>query len=55
MEFILSFSHENEMEDMILYNALHDVQKVFWIDVGANDPVFHSVTKFFSIRGGGRN
>ncbi|WP_192575480.1 FkbM family methyltransferase [Butyrivibrio fibrisolvens] len=27
-------------------------KKVFWIDIGANDPIFLSVTKFFSMRGG---
>ena len=50
MEYLISFS--TDYEDIILYHVLHDVSNVFWIDVGANDPVFASVTKFFSIRGG---
>jgi FkbM family methyltransferase len=39
-------------EDLILFNALNDIDKVFWIDVGANDPVHLSVTKLFYDRGG---
>lgn len=51
MDYLLSFSHERNMEDIILYHALKR-KKIFWIDVGANDPVFASVTKFFSLGGG---
>ena len=51
MEYLLSFSHEKNMEDIILYHALKR-KNIFWIDVGANDPVFSSVTKFFSTGGG---
>ena len=36
---------------MILYCALKDVDKGFYIDVGANDPTSLSVTKFFYDRG----
>ena len=36
---------------MILYCALKDVDKGFYIDVGANDPTKDSVTKFFYDRG----
>ena len=36
---------------MILYCALKDVDKGFYIDVGANDPTKESVTKFFYDRG----
>lgn len=53
MEYLLSFSHEKTMEDIILYHVLKLESNVFWIDVGANDPVFDSVTKFFQVRGGG--
>ncbi len=53
MEYLLSFSHEKNMEDIILYHVLKPETNIFWIDVGANDPVFDSVTKFFSVRGGG--
>lgn len=52
MEYLLSFSHEKNMEDIILYHVLGTKSGIFWIDVGANDPVFASVTKFFSIGGG---
>lgn len=55
MEYLLSFSHEKTMEDIILYHVLKPETNIFWIDVGANDPVFDSVTKFFSVRGGGWN
>lgn len=51
MEYLLSFSHEKNVEDIILYHVLGRKLDVFWIDVGANDPVFSSVTKFFSIGG----
>ena len=50
MEYLISFS--SEKEDIILYHVLHDVANVFWIDVGANEPIENSVTRFFSIRGG---
>ena len=50
MEYLLSFSHEKNMEDVILYHALKR-KDIFWIDVGANDPVFSSVSKFFSTGG----
>ena len=36
---------------MILYCALKDVDKGFYVDVGANDPTVDSVTKFFYDRG----
>ena len=52
MEILLSFAQERE--DIILYHMLRNIdpEKIFWIDVGANDPVDISVTKFFSCRGG---
>ncbi len=51
MEYLLSFCGEDTREDIILYHALKDVKDIFWIDVGANDPIVGSVTKLFS--GGG--
>ena len=36
---------------MVLHCALKDVEKGFYIDVGANDPTELSVTKFFYDRG----
>ena len=44
-------SYAQFFEDMILYCALKDVDKGFYIDVGANDPTLLSVTKFFYDRG----
>lgn len=50
MERVTSYSQENE--DIILYNLLKGVDNIRWIDIGANDPINLSVTKFFSLRGG---
>ena len=44
-------SYAQFLEDMVLYCALKDVDKGFYIDVGANDPTNISVTKFFYDRG----
>lgn len=44
MRFI-SFAQNNE--DVLLWRALGGVQHGFYIDVGANDPVEHSVTRAF--------
>ena len=44
-------SYAQYLEDMILHCALKDVDKGFYIDVGANDPTTDSVTKFFYDRG----
>ena len=41
----LSYSQNNE--DVLLWRALGHVKDGFYIDVGANDPVEHSVTKAF--------
>lgn len=46
---ITSFAQYNE--DIILAALLHDVDKGFYIDVGANYPVIDSVTKYFYDRG----
>ena len=44
-------SYAQFLEDVILYCALKDVDKGFYIDVGANDPTRESVTRFFYDRG----
>jgi FkbM family methyltransferase len=44
MRFI-SYAQNNE--DVLLWRALGDIGAGFYIDVGANDPVEHSVTKAF--------
>ncbi|MFK3740090.1 FkbM family methyltransferase [Massilia sp. TN1-12] len=44
MKFI-SYAQNNE--DVLLWRALGDIAHGFYIDVGANDPVEHSVTKAF--------
>jgi FkbM family methyltransferase len=44
-------SYAQALEDVVLTRALRHVEKGFWIDVGANHPYHHSVTKTFSERG----
>jgi FkbM family methyltransferase len=44
-------SYAQNQEDIILYRALCDVSKGFYIDVGAQQPVVDSVTKLFYERG----
>lgn len=44
-------SYAQEFEDIIIHSFLRDVDKGFYIDVGANDPTNISVTKFFYLRG----
>jgi FkbM family methyltransferase len=40
-------SYAQNFEDVMLYRALGDIEKGFYIDVGAFDPVIDSVTKAF--------
>ena len=40
-------SYAQNFEDVMLWRALKDVKEGFYIDVGANDPVEMSVTKWF--------
>lgn len=40
-------SYSQNFEDVLLWRALKHVPQGFYIDVGANDPVLHSVTKTF--------
>ena len=51
-ETIVSYSHIDDMEDVILYNVFHDIKEVFYIDIGANDPWVSSVTKLIYDHGG---
>src|SRR5689334_22637196 len=45
-------SYAQNHEDVVLARALHpDDRPGFWIDVGAGDPVFDSVTAAFAERG----
>ena len=44
-------SYAQFLEDLILHCALKDVEKGFYIDIGANDPTELSVTKFFYDKG----
>lgn len=44
-------SYAQNQEDVMLYRALRGVERGFYIDVGANDPVLDSVTKAFYERG----
>ncbi len=48
MSFI---SYAQNAEDVLLWRALRDVAAGCYIDVGANDPELHSVTKAFYDRG----
>ena len=44
-------SYSEYYEDLILYLLLFDIEKGFYIDVGAYDPIKVSVTKFFYSKG----
>lgn len=44
-------TYAQNCEDVLLWRALGHVKDGFYIDVGANDPVEHSVTKAFYDRG----
>lgn len=48
MRFI---SYTQNFEDVMLWRALKGIERGFYIDVGANDPEEHSVTKAFYDRG----
>ncbi len=47
----MMISYAQNREDVVLARALADVDRGFYVDVGANDPVHHSVTKHFYERG----
>lgn len=38
-------SYSDQLEDIILYHVFHDLDEIFYIDVGSNDPTSGSVTK----------
>ncbi|TNE95256.1 MAG: FkbM family methyltransferase [Gammaproteobacteria bacterium] len=44
-------SYAQNFEDVMLWRALKHVEKGFYIDVGANDPILDSVTKAFYEKG----
>lgn len=44
-------SYAQNREDIILSTYFHDVEKGFYVDVGANEPAHDSVTKYFYDRG----
>ena len=44
-------SYAQNFEDVMLWRALKNIEKGFYIDVGANDPEIDSVTKAFYDRG----
>lgn len=52
MELLVSFAEHKE--DVIFAHALSDIDPsdIFWVDVGANDPVDISVTRLLYLRGG---
>src|SRR3954452_18509279 len=44
-------SYAQNAEDVLLQRVFADKSDGFYIDVGANEPVFNSVTKHFALRG----
>jgi FkbM family methyltransferase len=46
-ERFIPVSYAQNFEDVILWRALKKIEKGFYIDVGANDPIQYSVTKAF--------
>jgi FkbM family methyltransferase len=44
-------SYAQRREDVLLFRALAGIEHGFYIDVGANDPTFDSVTRLFYERG----
>ena len=42
---LISYSQPHNMEDVMLYEVLGEVEEIFYIDVGCNDPFQDSVTK----------
>jgi len=40
-------SYSQDKEDLILLSFLEDIEKGFYVDIGANDPWTYSVTKLF--------
>lgn len=44
-------TYAQNFEDVLLWRALQHVKNGFYVDVGANDPVLHSVTKAFYDQG----
>ena len=52
IEKILNFKTYSQFyEDLILFSVFHNVKKGFYIDIGANDPNYLSVTKSFYLNG----
>lgn len=44
-------SYAQNFEDVMLDRVFRDVETGFYVDVGANDPVHYSITKYFSLHG----
>ena len=47
----VELSYAQFLEDIQLYRALKEIKNGFYIDVGANHPLDHSVTKLFYEKG----
>jgi len=47
----MTISYAQNFEDIMLIKAFGGAYAGYYVDVGANDPVFHSVTKLLSDRG----
>lgn len=53
-ERLFSYCSEGELEDVILYHLLKNEPEIFFIDVGASDPVWGNVTYLLRERKGAR-
>lgn len=51
-ESLVSYCHESDLEDVILYHVFRNEVDVFYIDVGSNDPWLYSVTRLLYSKGG---
>src|SRR5215470_15501599 len=51
MNPMMFVSYAQNQEDVMLHRALQEVERGFYIDIGAQDPVINSVTKAFYDRG----
>lgn len=49
MKYMISYAQN--FEDVLLWRALKSINNGFYIDVGANDPIVDSVTKWFYEQG----
>ena len=51
LDFTNFITYSQCLEDFILYCIFYDIDNGFYVDVGANDPNYISVTKAFYLNG----